>query len=415
MKKSNIIKLLLLLVAPALFFACGKDDGPTTPPPPPINLNGFFVYGTNTVADDVEDEQARMPLATLNPGKSSDKTSEPGYFGRYMHIGANSTISFARYKGTEGTIYGAAGGGATEVASVVGNSDIADPMIHGTLEADAAPIAIAEAGLYYVFADTTAKTFRVIKLNPNLIGGATPNGWDAGTSIPLKSSDVNTTVFEATNVSMKGADGYKIRFNNGYEIFNNGAIATINYLGVEDYAAAWDAGPGKFDLIYKDINIPNHEGGVYTITLTLDHKTGKWTEVKTKTGELAVDYSAVKMAIIGNAFEGGSWNGDGTGGLNIHTPTKTGNVFKWSWNNVALIQDMEFIFLEEATWGKTLIAYPGAAVQGKAFTDKLITNAKVDEGKPDENFYVKVGGNYNVSLEFDGVTGDKTVTIDPVE
>lgn len=415
MKKPNLIKLLLLIIAPVLFFGCGQDDGPSTPPPPPINLNGFFVYGTSTVADDVEDEQARMALATLNPDKSGSETSKTGYFGKYMHIGANSTLSFARYKGTEGTIYGAAGGGTKEVASVVGNSDIADQMIHGTLEADGTPIAIAEEGLYYVFADTIAKTFRLIKLNPNIIGGATPNGWEASTSIPLKSSDLNTTVFEATDVAMKGADGYKIRFNQGYEIFNDGAIATINYLGVDDYATAWDAGAGNFDLIYKDVNIPNHEGGIYTITLTFDYKTGEWTEVKTKTGEIVIDYSAVKMAIIGNAFEGGSWNGDGTGGLNPHAPTKTDNVFKWTWNDVTLIQDMEFIFLEEATWGKTLIAYPGATAQGKAITDKLITNAKIDEGKPDENFYVKVGGNYNITLEFDGVTDAKTVTIEPVE
>jgi len=414
MKKPNLIKLLLLIIAPVLFFGCGQDDGPSTPPPPPINLNGFFVYGTSTVADDVEDEQARMALAVLNPNKSGTKTSETGFFGKYMHIDANSTISFARYKGTEGTIYGAAGGGATEVASVVGLSDIADPMIHGTLVADGAPIAIAEAGLYYVFADTISKTFRVMKLNMNLIGPATKDDWTASVSVPLKSSDANTTVFEGTDIPLE-VDGYKIRFNQGYEILNDTKIATINYLGVEDYATAWEAGAGNYDLIFKDESIPNHEAGMYTVTITYNATTTEWTEVKTKTGDLVTDYSTVKMAVIGNAFEGGSWNGDGTGGLNPHAPTKTDNVFKWTWNNVTLIQDMEFIFLEEATWGKTLIAYPGAAVQGKAITDKLITNAKVDEGKPDENFYVKVGGNYNISLEFNGVTGDKTVTIEPVE
>lgn len=209
---------------------------------------------------------------------------------------------------------------------------------------------------------------------------------------------------------MYGAAGYKWRFSNGWHAYASPDVVTHSFLGVRSYGEAWDA--GEYDVGFFNDNIPNHQDGVYTLRLSFDAITGEWTETKTKTGELVEDHTDTEMAMIGSAVPGGSFAGDGSGGYGQHAPTADGNVYTWSWNDVQLAQDQEFIFLEGATWGGLQVDYTGATVQGSAITGGQIVDATT-AGKEFHNFFVVQGGVYDVRLVIDAETGGRTVVIDP--
>lgn len=236
--------LLLLVVAMALITSCKDDEvvGPGTQPPLVPNLEGFYVHGTNTIAEDALDENARMSRAVLDPGQGAEVENMEGVYGKFMYIGANSTIQFTEVEGEEATVYGAAGGGTREQGSEVGNVEIDDEVIHGTLEADGPAIEVSEEGLYYLFVNTTDDIFVLSRVEPQMIGDATPGQWAEGTDIPQQSVSVEGAVYEVTGLPLSGESGYRYRFNKGWHTYASPNIVTLSSLGVEDYGTAWDTG-----------------------------------------------------------------------------------------------------------------------------------------------------------------------------
>ena len=405
MKKSLFSNLWLMLMAAVMFAACSDDDagGPAAPLQP--KADGFYVYGTNTIASAPTEQRARLAGAKLNPAKSGGAQTKPGVYGRYMYIGANSTIQFTEVVNGEAVVLGAAGGGTKSAGADLGNTDINAEFIHGTLEAGAPAIQVDEEGLYYLFVDANTDHFRLMKVDAQIFGDAQPGQWSTGTVLPMKSANKDAAVFEATGVNLTGESGYKYRMNRGYEVYNDGEIATLTFLGVESYGAAWDSGVN--DLIYKDENIPQKETGTFLVRLEYNPLTDKWTETKIK------DYSATQMSLFGNAFvlpsgEEANWNT----GLNLHAPAVEGSVYTWNWDNVGLIEGREFIFLENGAWGGLLIDYTGATVEGAAVTNGNIVDATTVGGEH-HNYRVVAGGPYNIKLVIDAAAGTRKVVINP--
>lgn len=400
MKKLLRMQLLLLAIMSVFLSSCGGDDEPGAPKVLTPKLEGMYVFGSNTIAAEAVDPNARMVRAVLNPGKSNGMADQESIYGQLMYIGANSTIQFTEVENAVGVTYGAAGGGTTGPGTDAGNTDVQDDFIYGTLVADAPAIKVAEEGLYYVFVNATDKSFRIMKVRPDMIGDATAGMWATGTPLRQVFSSKDSTIFEATAVPLTGATGYKYRFNNGYEVFNDGNIATLTFLGVESYGTAWDTGVNN--LIYKDENIPQKETGVFTVRLKYDATTKTWTE--TKMG----DYSATQVGLFGNAYTlpsgaEGAWDQ----AYGLATPTKEGNVYTWNWTNVDMIQDREFVLLENGEWGGLNVVYNDVtAREGSAFTDNKIVKADASE-----NFLVKTGGTYDISLAINVKTGARTLTI----
>ncbi|AHM58469.1 hypothetical protein D770_00975 [Flammeovirgaceae bacterium 311] len=389
---------MLFAMLPLFIFSCGKDDDPAPQVLQP-KLDGVYVYGTNTVADVPTAPAARLSGATLNPAKSSGAATMPGVYGKYMYIGANSTIQISEVENEVATVYGAENGGTRIAGEELDHTDVQDEFIQGTLEANAAPIEISEEGLYYLFVNTNDMHFRLMRVEPEMFGDTQPGQWTTGTALPMVSADRDGAVFEANGVSLRGESGYKYRLNKGYEVYNDGSMATLTFLGVESYGAAWDAGVNE--LIYKDENIPHQETGVFTVRLEYDAATGEWTETKIK------DYSTTQVGLFGNAYtlpngEAAAWNE----AYGLTTPEKDGNVYTWSWNDVALIEGGEFVLLENGEWGGLAVLYNDATERaGNAF-DEGVTKA---EGS--ENFMVVAGGEYDISLAIDVETGTRTLTI----
>ena len=413
MKKLLFPKLMLMLMATVFFTSCGDDTEPAPEVLTP-KMDGVYVFGTNTIAEDALDPDARMALAVLDPAQGAMVESMEGVYGKFMYIGANSTIQIAEVEDEVGTTFGAAGGGTVTHGSEVPNVPIEDEVIHGTLEADAAPIEVSEEGLYYVFVNTNDDTFVLMRVEPQMIGDATEAQWAAGTPLPQVFVSEDSAVYEATGLPLNGASGYRYRFNDGWHVHQGPNVVTLSSLGVESYGEAWDTGVSDLGLFLD--NIPHHEDGIYTVRLTYNAATNEWSETKIKTGDLAVDFSAVEMGLFGNAYinsagDTATWTA-GVDGFELHAPTVDGNVYTWSWNSVDLIQDREFIFLENGEWGGLQIDYTGATVQGAAVDNNQIVDATTVGGEY-HNFFVAEGGAYDLSLVIDAETGARTINIAP--
>ncbi len=409
MKKLMLTQLMLLLFASVFFLSCGgDDDGPTILLP---KLDGLFVFGENALAETPTEPSAKMTLATLDPTKGpADKA---GVYGKFMYIGANGKIQFVQVISEVGKIYGSAD--ATIVNGADEGFSVNDNVITGTLVEGGAAIAVADEGLYYVFADMNAKTFVITKVKGQMIGDAiVPLEWSAGTVLPLKSVSKEKTVFEATNIQMKTGYGYKYRFNDGWHSYTDATISTFSFLGVVSYGDTWAA--QLADIGFFNDNIPSFHAGYYTVNFTYTESTtggvGIWKETLTKTGDVLVNYTDYNIGIIGDATANGTFDGNGTGGYELKKPTKAGNVYTWTWDNVSLIQDKEFIFLQDATWGGLLIASDGAAVSGSTITDGKVIDAHAAPVNSEfHNFHVITAGSYDITLTIDAATEGRTVTI----
>jgi len=399
----------LIMALPLFFIACdGEDDEPEILLP---KLEGFYVFGSNTVAATPSEPNARMKRAILDPSKVPNVENQEGVYGKFMYIGANSTIQFAEVIGEEGTVYGDDGGGEVDNGLDVGNVPIDDDVIHGTLEADGDPIEIADEGLYYVFANANTGFFVIARVRANIIGDATPGMWATATDLPQVKLSKDSAVFEITGLTLKGATGYRYRLNNGWHFYQEENVTTtLSSLGVLSYGDSWPL-PANDIGFFLD-NAPHQTTGIFTVRLKYIAATDEWEEKKKKTGNVVVDYSTYSMAIIGDATAGGSFNGDGTGGYGAHTPAKAGNVYTWTYNDVPMVQDKEFIFLQNATWGGLQIDYAGAAVSGDAITGgKIIDATAPPVSGPYHNYHIITGGTYDVKLVINAETEGRTVTI----
>ena len=415
MKPLRMLLCLIILALPVFFLSC-SDDGEEEPVIPPPNLEGMYIHGTNNIAVLATDEGAKMNLALLDPNQGAKVESMDGIYGKFLYIGAGGKIQFTEVVDVNGTkvaaVYGAAGGGSVDSASVVGNVAIKDVVIHGTLVENGQEVNVAEEGLYYAYVDTNDYSFVLMKVKGQIIGDATVNMWASGTSLPQIYVSKDSSVFQATNVPLKGSSGYRYRFNDGWHVHQDPNIVTLSSLGVPSYGEAWDTGVNNIGF-HLD-NIPHKQDGLYTVRLKYTAATGEWKETKIRTGDyvVPVDYSAYNMQIIGDATANGSWNGDGSGGYGGHTPSKDGNVYTWTWNDAPLLVDKEFIFLQDATWGKFQLDYSQATVNGTAISNsKIIDATTAPVNGPYHNFHVMEAGSYDVTLVIDAATGTKTITI----
>jgi hypothetical protein len=264
-------------------------------------------------------------------------------------------------------------------------------------------IKVTNAGLYYLYVDINTETFVLMEVKANIIGDATESQWSAGTVLSLKSSDSLKTVFERTELPLKGASGYRYRFNDGWHVHEDAQIVTLSSMGVPSYAEAWDSGINNIGF-YLD-NAPHKESGIWTVTLTYDAKTATWTEVKTKTGNLLIDYSDSRFGWFGNAYYvSGTIEGAWDAIHHIQLPVQDTNLYNWVWD-LELIQGRSFVLREEGGSG-AWITYGGAAKIGEAFDDGSIIK---ENGQ--DNYFVAVGGNYRITFTINAEDEGRILTI----
>lgn len=415
MKKQNLFYLFTLALASLVMLSCNKDDEPD-----PIDLtpklDGLYVFGTNTIAESSLEPAAKMARALMNPDKTGDEENVEGIYGKLMYVGAGGSLEFVEVTDSLAVSYGTETGGYVESGLDVDFTDIDADIIHDTLIVDGMAVEIDEEGLYYVYVDMNTLEIRIMKVEAQIIGDATELQWTAGTPLPQVHASVDSAVFEATDLPLVGASGYRLRFGNGWELYNDGSKATYTHLGVEDYGTAWDT--RQYDVGYFKDNIPNHDDGLFTLRLKFDPSTGEWKETKIRTASLPKDYSATQLGLFGNAYvtapnDTADWV-EVEDALGLKTPAVDGNVYTWSWEAVELIQDREFIFLENGAWGNLLLDYTGFdSVEGAAASAGDIVDATTVGGEY-HNFYVVTEGAYDIELVIDVGADSKTVTFTSV-
>lgn len=401
MKKliSLSIGWLALLALPLWISSCNGDEegGPGELLP---KLDGFYIYGTNTIAETALEPNAKMARAILDKGQGALVENMEGVYGKFLYIGANSKIKFAEVKNEVGTSYGATGGGTVSTGGDVGSVPINDNVIHGTLVADATEINVAEEGLYYAFANVTTKQFILMRVEAQMIGDATEAQWASGTSIALKSASKDSTVFEAV-LPLRGESGYRYRFNDGWHVYQDANIVTLSSLGVLSYGTAWDTGINDIGFFLE--NIPNKETGSFRVKLKYTASTGEWDETKVRS------YAGVQLGLFGSAF---TLPGGGTGEWSPETAykvnvTQSGNNYSWTWADVVLSQDGEFVILENGNWGGMMIFFNDATAR----TGNAFTNTKIVKGADSENFKVAVAGTYDIKVTINAITNARTLEI----
>ena len=402
MKTKSFGIYLLLSLLTFTFFSCKDDDnGPVVLLP---NLDGMYVYGTNTVATEPGNAASKMNLAILDPNQGAQVESMEGIFGKFIYVGANGSLQLAFVENEDGKFYGSPGGGSLD-SSIVTGGVINDLVIHGDLVEDGPAITVSKEGLYYLYVDVNAETFILMEVKANMIGDATELNWSAGTPLPLKSTSATQTVFEGTGIPLKGATGYRYRFNDGWHVYQQDPIVTLSSLGVPSYGEAWDTGINDIGFFLD--NIPHKESGIFTITLTFNGTTGEWDEQKTKTGDLLVDYSATEIGWFGNAYyvEGtteGAWDAI----HHIQLPTQADTLYNWNWT-LELIEGRSFV-LRENGGSEAWITYGGAAKIGSAFDNGMIVK---EDGQ--DNYYVAQGGVYDITFTINAADEGRILTIEP--
>ena len=410
MKNSILAKLMLLLIIPAFFVSC--DDSEPEPIVLVPKLSGLYVYGSNTIAALSVEPNAKMARAILNPDKSGGAENMEDIYAKLMYIGPTSTIQFTYVDTDTALNYGVVGGGAVTPGADIADSDINADFITGTLAVEADAIQITEGGLYYVYADMNTFDLRIMRVEAQMIGDATEAQWASGTDLPQKSASTDSAVFEITDLTLSGASGYKYRFNDGWEVVNDGTKATYTHLGVASYQDAWDTRIN--DIGYFGENIPHHDDGIFTVRLKYDPSDGSWEETKIKTGVVLIDYSLNQMGLFGNAYEiddvRANWV-EGVDGYGLHAPAVDGHVYTWSWDAVELFADGEFIFLENGVWGGIQLDWSMlTSVEGESIYDKKLNDSTTLGGEW-HNFRVVDAGTYDITLVLDPGAETNVVTI----
>jgi len=404
----------MILFVTVLVVSCSDSSTNGTDDPPPLipDLDGFFVYGSNTIAADIMEPNARMARAALDPTQGSGVENMPGVYGKYLYIGANSTIQFSMVDDEVRTDYGAEGGGTVDHGDDVPNVLVDANVTHGVLLEDGPPINVSEEGLYYLFINTHEDLFVLVKTDVHMIGDATEGQWSTPTQIPLESVSESGAVFEVTNLPLSGHSGYRYMLQKGWHVYASPDIVTASSLGVESYGEAWDT--GESDIGFYIDNIPHHETGMFTVRVEYNASLNEWSETKTRTGDTQIDYSETEMGLFGNAYVVNGTEADWDEGYGLHQPEISGTIYTWTWSSVDLIEERAFIFLEDGEWGGLQIDYSGADVQGTAIDDELIVD-ETSVGGEYHNFYVSTGGTYDITLTIDSDGDDKTVTINSVD
>lgn len=389
---------LALLALPLWISSCnGDEEAPGELLP---KLDGFYIYGTNTIAETALEPNAKMARAVLDKNQGALVENIAGVYGKFLFIGANSKIKFAEVVSEVGTSYGVAGGGEISIGGDIGNVPINDEIIHGTLVANAQEIDVTEEGLYYAYVNATTKQFLLMRVEAQIIGDATESQWASGTPLALKSTSKDSTVFESV-LPLRGETGYRYRFNDGWHVYQDANVVTLSSLGVLSYGTAWDTGINDIGFFLD--NIPNKETGSFRVKLKYTASTGEWDETKVRS------YTGVQLGLFGSAFTlpgggAGEWSPETAYKVNV---TQTGNTYTWTWSDVALSQDGEFVILENGNWGGMMIFYNDATAR----TGGAFTNSQIVKGADSENFKVAVAGIYDIKVTINALTNARTLEI----
>jgi hypothetical protein len=309
------LAIMMSIAILAFFVGCSDDDDTTVADNDDIDTiiddivesgptlsDGIYIVGAaistdTTVANSLE--------AGLVGAPDFGSQSRDGMYEGLVYMQTGS-FSFIKVEGETITAMGGAWADAYDRDSLA--------IYKGSLEAGGTGDSPLNQGgtLAHVMVDETTSQYVITPIdNWEIIGDATPGGWDSGTEIGQTSASVTGVIFEATNVTLRS--GYfKFRMNDTWGInletgeCDAAAEACLSYftnLG----------GTTISDLVSGGANISQEEEGVYTVSLTYAPGAGLSVVASVvKIGdaeEITFDPENFKWGVIGDASAGG-WDSD---------------------------------------------------------------------------------------------------------
>jgi len=388
----SLFSLLIALVAVFTFVSCDPEDDK----PDIVVADGWYVKGAGTSFADL-DTKGKLNT-TRNEVLQTDRASLKEVF---VAIEAGKGFSLVEVVGGKPVTY------SPDVFAAVENPTNDEPkggtIGRGTYKAGTTLFTVPNAGLYHVAIDTELKKIVIVEVKYwGLIGAATPGGWSNDTQLPAGTFNLTTMTFEATNVQMKKGD-FKFRYSGGWKVELDTELDLGD--GKKGVKINTNYGTAVAALVAGGDNINNSVAGVYTAKMVWTAGTG-FVATMTKTGELPLtDYSAYNMGLVGN----GIYNGAAVHNWDIailrRLPTKSGNVYTWTYNGVKVTTAGSFkIRQSESDWIGLVIGYPQVVMAGAKAGDF--------DKNGDGNFVPKVNdASYNFVLTIDAATEIYTLTV----
>lgn len=383
----------MLTISLFTFTSC-KDDEDDDDDNTTIILDGMYISGGATAYADLNSKA--MMKATKNEIDQSDRAT---LYELYIPLKAGSAgFTITKVSGSTKTTY-APGANWADVAQ--GTTD--EPKVtfqRGSVVAGATKFTVPADGFYHVVIDMEVMKAVIVPVHWGMIGAACENGWSS--SVALTESAFNSTSMSWTKTQMTLKKGdFKFRYSDGWKV----EIDTVIDLGggKKGIKANTNFGGAVNALVAGGANINNATPGYYTCTLTYTLGTG-YTATVTKTGDLPMtDYSTYNMGLVGDGVYNGANPHDWNSTIMKSLPTKTGNVYTWTYANVKVRTAGSFKVRQGDDWTGLILGYPQVTMAGP--------NAGDFSANGDGNFVPSSDGStYDFVLAIDAANETYTFT-----
>ena len=293
--------------------------------------------------------------------------------------------------GAERTTWGP---GADWASATGGNEEPQVAIQRGAIAVTATKFTVPSDGLYHVVIDTKTGKGAIVPVEWGIIGQATPSGWSGDTKLEASAFSTSSMTFSAKGIQLSAGE-WKFRYSGGWKVeldstedLGNGAKGVkfnTNFGGTPDM------------LVPGGNNMATDKSGIYDLSITWTAGEGHKAMI-TRTGDVpARDYSAVSVGLIGDGVPGNAWDKDDY----ASTPAKAGDVYTWTFSNVALVATGGFKIRTEGTWDDINLGYDGNIIGGPAAGDIQ------DAGG---NMQVKADGTYDIVFVVDAAAETKSVS-----
>lgn len=386
---SNIVWIMMLAIA-TVFVGCDEDE---PDPDPEIVLDGTYIKGDATALTTFD---AKGMMTTAKNEVTQEDRVELKEI--YLAVKATDGFNLIVVAGDSQITYGP----GTDFAEVT-ELDVDEPTLglqRGSIAETDDMFTVPEDGLYHIAYDTEIGIVTISKVEWGVIGAATPGGWSGSTQLAT-TFDLNTMVFEGTDIMLTKAD-FKFRYSNGWKVILDPDFDLGN--GDAGIKVNTNFGGAIAALVSGGDNITNETPGFYTITVTWSLANGTSATV-VKTGDVqAIDYSQTSLGLVGDGLmvDGAQHNWDVT--ILNHVPEISNETtYTWTYSGVEVTTLGSFKIREGQDWDGKSIGYNDVVMAG--------ANAADFETNGDGNFVPLADGTYDFVLEIDALTETYTLTV----
>lgn len=288
--KMNMFKLSWLFLAALLAFSSCKDDDPD-----PVVEDGWYIKGAGTALTELDAKG--LFKSTKNETGQVDR---PTLMETYIAVeGGTAGFSIVKVEGGVETTYGP----GTDFALVdAANLNVEEPrngLWKGTFAEGTTPYTFETSGLYHVVFDTEVMKIAVAKADWGIIGGATPGGWSESTEMPA-TFNLETMTFEVNPLTLLQNE-YKFRYSNGWKIFFETGVLSVN----TNFGGTLEA------LVPGGANIANATYANYKVQLTWTLGTGFTAAVTWVSDAEPLPEYPENLYMIGATIGGWDWTANG--------------------------------------------------------------------------------------------------------